>query len=57
MGVINKSTAEINTLLDKVEGMPEEGVVGKTPVLETGSTTTLDPGQNATSRVVANGTD
>lgn len=57
MGVINKTTAEINTLLDKVEGMPDEGVSGKTPVLETGSTTTLDPGQNATSEVVANGTD
>lgn len=57
MGVISKTTEEINTLLDKVEGMPEEGVSGKTPVLETGSTTTLDPGQNATSEVVANGTD
>lgn len=57
MGVINKTTDEINTLLDKVESMPEEGVSGKTPVLETGSTTTLDPGQNATSEVVANGTD
>ncbi|MCF2599633.1 hypothetical protein I6E10_13165 [Phocaeicola barnesiae] len=57
MGVINKTTAEINTLLDKVEGMPEEGVVGKTPVLETGSTTTLNPGQKATSQIVANGTD
>lgn len=57
MGVINKTTEEINTLLDKVEGMPNEGVSGKTPVLETGSTTTLDPGQNATSEVVANGAD
>lgn len=57
MGVISKTTEEINTLLDKVEGMPDEGVSGKTPVLETGSTTTLDPGQNATSEVVANGTD
>lgn len=57
MGIINKSTAEINDLLDKVENMPEGGVAGKTPVLETGSTTTLDPGQNATSEVVANGTD
>lgn len=57
MGVINKSTAEINALLDKVESMPEEGVVGKTPVIETGSTTTLDPGQSATSEVVSNGTD
>lgn len=57
MGVISKTTEEINTLLDKVEGMPDEGVSGKTPVLETGSTITLDPGQNATSEVVANGTD
>lgn len=57
MGVINKTTEEINTLLDKVKSMPDEGVSGKTPVLETGSTTTLDPGQNATSEVVANGTD
>lgn len=57
MGVINKTTEEINTLLDKVEGMPDEGVSGKTPVLETGSTITLAPGQNATSKVVANGTD
>ena len=56
MGVINKTTDEINTLLDKVESMPEEGVSGKAPVFETG-TTTLDPGQNATSEVVANGTD
>lgn len=57
MGVINKSTEKINTLLDKVENMPEQGVTGKTPVLETGETTTLDPGQNATSEVVSNGTD
>lgn len=57
MGVINKSTEAINTLLDKVENMPEQGVTGKTPVLETGETTTLDPGQNATSEVVSNGTD
>lgn len=57
MGVINKSTEAINTLLDKVENMPEQGVTGKTPVLETGKTTTLDPGQDATSEVVPNGTD
>lgn len=37
--------------------MPEEGVVGKTPVLETGTTTTLEAGSEATSEVVANGTD
>ncbi len=57
MGVINKTTEEINTLLDKVEGMPEEGAVGKTPVLETGETTTLPSGSDATSQVVANGVD
>lgn len=57
MGVINKTTEQINNLLEKVEGMPEEGVVGKTPVLETGTTTTLPAGSNATSQVVANGTD
>ena len=57
MGVINKTTEQINSLLEKVEGMPEEGVVGKTPVLETGTTTTLPAGSNATSQVVANGID
>lgn len=57
MGVINKTTDEINTLLEKVEGMPEEGTTGKTPVLETGTTTTLPAGSQATSEVVANGTD
>lgn len=57
MGVINKTTDEINTLLDKLDNMPEEGVVGKTPVLETGETTTLPAGSQATSFVVANGTD
>lgn len=30
---------------------------GKNPILETGTTTTLDPGSDATSEVVANGTD
>lgn len=57
MGVINKTTDEINTLLEKVEGMPEEGATGKTPVLETGTTSTLPAGSQATSEVVANGTD
>ena len=57
MGVINKTTDEINNLLDKVENMPEEGVVGKTPVLETGTTSTLPAGSQATSRVVRNGSD
>lgn len=57
MGVINKTTDEINNLLDKVENMPEEGVVGKTPVLETGTTSTLPAGSQATSSVVRNGSD
>ena len=57
MGQLTKTTDKVNELLDKVEGMPETVKDGKTPVLETGTTTTLDPGQNATSEVVANGTD
>lgn len=57
MGVINKTTSEINTLLDKVQNMPDGGTAGKTLVLETGTTTTLDPGSQATSEVVAAGTD
>ena len=57
MGQLNKTTEKVNELLDKVDGMPEEVKDGKTPVLETGTTTTLDPGQQATSEVVANGTD
>ena len=40
-----------------VDFPPEEGVVGKTPVLETGTTTTLPAGSNATSEVVRSGTD
>ena len=57
MGQLNKTTEKVNELLDKVDGMPEEVKDGKTPVLETGTTTTLDPGSDATSEVVANGTD
>lgn len=57
MGVINKTTDEINTLLEKVENMPSEGGMGKTPVLQTGTTTTLEAGSNATSEVVSKGTD
>lgn len=57
MGQLTKTTEKVNELLDKVDGMPETVTGGKTPVLETGTTTTLDPGQNATSEVVANGTD
>lgn len=60
MGVINKTTDEINTLLDKVANLPEEdtsGKDGKTPILETGTTTTLEAGSQATSEVVRNGED
>lgn len=57
MGQLNYTTEKTNELLEKVNGMPETVTDGKTPVLETGTTTTLDPGQNATSEVVANGTD
>ena len=57
MGQLTKTTEKVNELLDKVDGMPETVTDGKTPVLETGTTTTLDPGQNATSEVVANGED
>ena len=57
MGVINRTTEDINTLLDKVEHMPEEGVIGKTPVLETGETVTLPAGSEATSEVIRNGED
>ena len=57
MGVITKTTEQINTLLDKVDGMPEEGVIGRTPVLQTGTTTTLNAGEKATSEVVRSGDD
>ena len=57
MGHLNYTTEKTNELLEKVNDMPETVTDGKTPVLETGTTTTLDPGQNATSEVVANGTD
>lgn len=57
MGQLNYTTEKTNKLLEKVNDMPETVTDGKTPVLETGTTTTLDPGQNATSEVVANGTD
>ena len=57
MGQLNYTTEKTNELLEKVNDMPGTITDGKTPVLETGTTTTLDPGQNATSEVVANGTD
>ena len=34
MGIINKTTDKINVLLDKIADIPEEGLAGKTPVLE-----------------------
>lgn len=57
MGVLNRTTSEINDILDKVNNMPEGGAAGKTPVLETGETTTLSAGDNATAEVVRSGED
>lgn len=57
MKQLNRQAETINQLLDKVENMPEQVEDGKTPILETGTTTTLEPQQQATSEVVPNGTD
>lgn len=57
MGMLDYTTAETNTLLKKVEDMPETVADGKTPVLETGDITTLSPGYSATAEVVYAGTD
>lgn len=57
MGVINKTTENINTLLDKVEGFPDEGLVGKTPVLEIGLVTTVSAGSPADVNLRLNGVD
>ena len=57
MKYLNKTAEVINKLLDKVENMPEQVSDGKTPILETGTTTTLEPQRQATSEVVPNGTD
>lgn len=57
MKQLNRPAETINQLLDKVENMPEQVSDGKTPILETGTTTTLEPQQQATSEVVPNGTD
>lgn len=57
MGQLNYTTAKVNELLAKMEDMPDSVEDGKTPVLETGTTQTLAPGQDATSEVVANGED
>ena len=39
-----------NDLLEKVNNMPDSVADGKTPVLETGTTTTLSPTESATSK-------
>ncbi|WP_300701324.1 hypothetical protein [Bacteroides sp.] len=57
MGVLDYTTAKTNELLKKCDNMPEGGSSGKTPVLETGETTTLAAGDNATSTVVRAGED
>ena len=57
MGQLDYTTEKTNELLAKVEALPEHVAEGSGIVLETGTTTTLDPGQNATSEVVDNGVD
>lgn len=57
MGVINKTTETINTLLDKIEGFPEEGLTGKTPVFEVGYVTTVSSGSPANVNIRENGVD
>lgn len=57
MGVINKTTEKINTLLDKVETLPEEGLTGKTPVLKVGYVTTVSAGSPADVNIRENGVD
>ena len=57
MGQLNYTTEKTNELLAKVESLPEQVAEGSNIVLETGETTTLEPGQSATSEVVDNGVD
>lgn len=57
MGKLNKTTAKVNELLDKVEGFPETVTDGKTPVFSIGTVSTLDPGMSATADVVQDGLD
>lgn len=57
MGIINKTTEKINVLLDKIDVIPEEGLVGKTPVLEDVIVTTLPAGSDATGDIVRTGVD
>lgn len=57
MGIINKTTDKINVLLDKIADIPEEGLAGKTPVLEDVRVTTLSAGSDATGDIVRIGVD
>ena len=57
MGNLIYTTTKTNDLLRKVNDMPDSVADGKTPVLETGTTTTLLPTESATSEVVRNGED
>ena len=57
MGNLIYTTTKTNDLLRKVNDMPDSVADGKTPVLETGTTTTLLPKESATSEVVRNGED
>lgn len=57
MGIINKTTDKINVLLDKIADIPEEGLTGKTPVLEDVRVTTLSAGSDATGDIVRTGVD
>lgn len=57
MGNLNYTTARVNELLKKANDMPDSVTDGKTPVLETGTTTTLSPTESATSEVVRSGED
>lgn len=57
MGIINKTTDKINVLLDKIADIPEEGLAGKTPVLEDVRVITLSAGSDATGDIVRTGVD
>ena len=57
MGQLNKTTDEVNDLLDKVDNMPDTVADGKTPVFVIGTVSTLDPGMSATASVTQDGVD
>lgn len=57
MGLLNKTTDEVNELLDKVENMPDTVADGKTPVFEIGDVSTLGPGVSATASITLSGYD